>query len=68
MPGNICISMINTNPNEAISDSHNISYNGKKFKVVRYMPYDEVTKKYRSAYISQTLFAWYEGIMNDMMG
>jgi hypothetical protein len=32
------------------------------------MPYDEVTKKYRSAYISQTLFAWYEGIMNDMMG
>jgi NADPH-dependent 2,4-dienoyl-CoA reductase/sulfur reductase-like enzyme len=68
MPGNICISMINTNPNEAISDSHNISYDGKKFKVVRYMPYDEVTKKYRSAYISQTLFAWYEGIMNDMMG
>jgi len=67
MPGNICISMINTNPNEAISDSHNISYDGKKFKVVRYMPYDEVTKKYRSAYISQTLFAWYEGIMSDIL-
>lgn len=67
MPGNICISMINTDPNEAISDSHNISYNGKKFKVVRFMPYDKVTHKYRSGYISQTLFAWYGGIMSDML-
>jgi len=67
MPGNICISMINTEPNEAISDSHNISYNGKKFKVERYMPYDKVTHKYRSNALSQTLFAWYDGIMSDML-
>jgi len=67
MPGNLCISMINTDPNEAISDSHTISYNGKKFKVVRYMPYDKETKKYRSPYISKTLFAWYGGIMSDIL-
>jgi len=67
MPGNICISMVNTSPNEAISDSHDISYDGKKFKVVRFMPLDEKTKKYRTPYISQTLFAWYEGIMNDIL-
>lgn len=67
MPGNICISMINTQPNEAISDSHSISYNGKKFNVVRYMPYDKELKQYRTPYIAYTLFAWYEGIMSDIL-
>jgi NADPH-dependent 2,4-dienoyl-CoA reductase/sulfur reductase-like enzyme len=65
MPGNICISMVNDT--EAISDSHEISYDGVKFKVKRFMPYDEQTKKYRSIGITDTLFSWYGGIMSDML-
>ncbi len=67
MPGNICISMIDTNPDEAVSDSHNIDFNGKKFNVVRYMPYDKDTHKYRSNALAQTLFAWYGGIMSNIL-
>jgi NADH dehydrogenase FAD-containing subunit len=67
MPGNICISMIDTNPNEAISDSHSISFNGKKFHIVSDIPYDKEAKKYRSQAIAQTLFAWYDGIVEDML-
>ena len=65
MPGNICISMVNDT--EAISDSHEISYNGVKFKVKRFMPYDKQTKKYRSVGITSTLFSWYDGIVSDML-
>jgi NADH dehydrogenase FAD-containing subunit len=68
MPGNICISMTNTDPtNEAVSDSHTISFENNRFKVKRFMPFDKKTKKYRSNYISQTLFAWYNGIMSDIL-
>ncbi|MEO1954052.1 MAG: FAD/NAD(P)-binding oxidoreductase [Campylobacterales bacterium] len=67
MPGNICISMICTNQNEAISDSHTISYKKDKFHIQSYIPYDDSTKKYRSKYIAQTLFSWYSGIMEDML-
>ena len=65
MPGNMCISMVDGK--DAISDSHAISFDGKKFTVTPFMPYDKTTHRYRSPAITQTLFGWYDGIMGDML-
>jgi hypothetical protein len=68
MPGNICISMVQSDPDRAISESHAITYENGKWKVEGYIPFDDSTKQYRSPMIAQTLFDWYDGIMEDILG
>ncbi|WP_456485425.1 NAD(P)/FAD-dependent oxidoreductase [Hydrogenimonas sp.] len=68
MPGNICISMIQSEPDRAISESHAITYKNGKWEVEGYIPFDKSTKQYRSPLIAQTLFDWYDGIMEDILG
>ncbi|WP_353661610.1 hypothetical protein [Hydrogenimonas sp. SS33] len=68
MPGNICISMIQSDPDRAISESHAITYVNGRFKVEGYIPFDTSTQQYRSPLIAEMLFDWYDGIMEDIFG
>ena len=68
MPGNICISMIQSDPDEAISESHAITFSHGKFHVEGYIPYDTQTRRYRSPAIAEMLFDWYDGLMMDILG
>ena len=67
MPSNMCASMVQTNPNEAISDSHSINFDGNKFKVTPFLAFNERTHLYRSEATSDMLFSWYHGIISDML-
>jgi len=68
LPGNICISMIQSDPEMAISETHALSLVDGKFKAEGYIPYDATHKRYRSEGIATMLYDWYEGIMEDILG
>jgi len=68
LPGNICISMIRSDPDEAISESHSIHLENGKLVAEGYIPYDRTTHRYRSRAIADMLFRWYDGIMEDILG
>jgi NADPH-dependent 2,4-dienoyl-CoA reductase/sulfur reductase-like enzyme len=68
LPGNIYISMIQSDPEEAISETHAITFDGKTFHVEGYIPYDKTRQSYRSPAIATMLYDWYDGIMEDILG
>jgi hypothetical protein len=60
--------MIQSDPAEAISESHAITFDGKTFHVEGYIPYDKTRQSYRSPAIATMLYDWYDGIMEDILG
>ena len=68
LPGNICISMIQSDPLEAISESHAVTFDKGEFHVEGYIPFDKTRGTYRSPALAQMLFDWYRGLMEDILG
>jgi NADH dehydrogenase FAD-containing subunit len=66
MPFNICLSMVNGNPQEAIYVTHEVSFVNKKIKVKADVPKDKVSGKYRTAKNADATHDWFDSIINDM--
>jgi len=67
LPNNMCISMIEDNPDSAVYDTHSISYKNKKFKVSPYLYHNDIINKYRDEATAEMLFSWYDTIISDML-
>jgi NADH dehydrogenase FAD-containing subunit len=66
MPFNICLSMVNGQPEEAIYVTHEVSFVNNKIKVKSNVPKDKESGKYRTAKNAQATHDWFVSIMNDL--
>lgn len=64
---NVCYSMVNGNPEEAIMVTHDFSYNGTVLQGKGNVP-KGANGKFRSTQIGKVTREWYRGIISDMFG
>ncbi len=63
LPGNVCYSLVNTNPKEGIVVHHSVTYNtkdGMKVEAIDTKKGDQIT--------GEATTLWFEGIMGDLLG